>query len=119
MLLRIAVTRFSVFTFLGFCTASLLPGNEQFLKPPTVHSPRKAGHIFQNIYHFCLVGLRHTAILYLPGTEDSLIAIMPASNAHPEQETLDDICWNTCSLVLKAFLSLKRLAKESLEGNKH
>jgi len=56
--------------------------------------------------------------LYLPGMEDSSIAIMSANTPNPEQETADDILWNACSFILKAFPATRRLVKESLEGNK-
>lgn len=105
----------------------LLQGNEQFLThthtectPP--HTPPPAitrEHAFSKHFsRFRLVDLGHTAILYLAGREDSRIATMPASSPQPEQERLDDECWNTCSLVLKAFLGIRRPAEESLEGNK-
>lgn len=50
--------------------------------------------------------------------EDSWIAIMSANTPNPEQETADDILWNACSFILKAFPATRRLVKESLEGNK-
>lgn len=106
----------------GHCISGLLwgtsfHGKAQNKSPPTpAHSPVTKTHYFKT--SICLADLRHKAILYLPGTEDSSIGIMPASSLHPEQETLDDVHWSICCLVLMASLDTKRLSKESLEGNK-
>lgn len=107
---------FRVTAFLGFSGAPLSMARHRTIPPTPAHSPVTKTHYFKT--SICLADLRHKAILYLPGTEDSSIGIMPASSLHPEQETLDDVHWSICCLVLMASLDTKRLSKESLEGNK-
>lgn len=85
-----------------------------FFQKQTAHSSWWLRECISKHLSFLFVDLWHTAILYLPGKEDSWTAVMSADTPNPEQETLDDIHGNTSSFILKAFPTIKRLVKESL-----